>query len=149
MDTENDFENNNILRIFINILDGFLDLISSKYCFNQIQCQSIRQIILILNVHYWIKRCILSSQVIFSIKMCRNLPNYIQWLIFLQTMNMKYNFSEIIYHVLRYWKWFAEINDSALPPSLMYIYVCDFSDTVKAFDTIFLLYFQISVNLFW
>ena len=26
MDTENYFENNNILRIFINILDGFLDL---------------------------------------------------------------------------------------------------------------------------
>ena len=25
---------------------------------------------------------------------------------------MKYNFSEIIYHVLGYWKWFAEINDS-------------------------------------
>ena len=30
MDTENDFENNKILRIFINILDDFLDLISSK-----------------------------------------------------------------------------------------------------------------------
>ena len=30
MDTENDFENNNIVRIFINILDDFLDLISSK-----------------------------------------------------------------------------------------------------------------------
>ena len=30
MDTENDFENNNILRIFINILDDFLDFISSK-----------------------------------------------------------------------------------------------------------------------
>ena len=30
MDTENDFENNNGLRIFINILDDFLDLISSK-----------------------------------------------------------------------------------------------------------------------
>ena len=27
-DTENDFENNNILRIFIIILDDFLDLIS-------------------------------------------------------------------------------------------------------------------------
>ena len=27
---ENDFENNNILRIFINILDDFLDLISSE-----------------------------------------------------------------------------------------------------------------------
>ena len=27
-------------------------------------------------------------------------------------MKMKYNFSEIIYHVLGYWKWFAEINDS-------------------------------------
>jgi len=30
MDTENDFENNTILRIFINIFDDFLDLISSK-----------------------------------------------------------------------------------------------------------------------
>ena len=30
MDTENEFENNNILRIFINILDDFLDFISSK-----------------------------------------------------------------------------------------------------------------------
>ena len=30
MDTENDFEDNNILQIFINILDDFLDLISSK-----------------------------------------------------------------------------------------------------------------------
>ena len=30
METENNLENNNILRIFINILDGFLDLISSK-----------------------------------------------------------------------------------------------------------------------
>ena len=30
MDTENDFENNKILRIFINIFDDFLDLISSK-----------------------------------------------------------------------------------------------------------------------
>ena len=29
MDTENDFENN-ILQIFINTLDDFLDLISSK-----------------------------------------------------------------------------------------------------------------------
>ena len=30
MDTTNDFENNIILRIFKNILDDFLDLISSK-----------------------------------------------------------------------------------------------------------------------
>ena len=30
MDTENDFEKNNILRIFINLLDDFLDLISLK-----------------------------------------------------------------------------------------------------------------------
>ena len=30
MDTENDFENNNILRIFINILDDLLDLIFLK-----------------------------------------------------------------------------------------------------------------------
>ena len=30
MDTENDFENNNILLIFINIFDNFLDLISPK-----------------------------------------------------------------------------------------------------------------------
>ena len=29
-DAENNFENNNILRIFINILGDFLDLISSK-----------------------------------------------------------------------------------------------------------------------
>ena len=29
MDTENDFENNKILLIFINILDDFLDLMSS------------------------------------------------------------------------------------------------------------------------
>ena len=29
-DTENDFESNNILPIFINILDYFLGLISSK-----------------------------------------------------------------------------------------------------------------------
>ena len=34
---------------------------------------------------------------------------------------MKYNFSEIIYHVLGYWKWFAEINDSTL--LLMSIYL--------------------------
>ena len=27
-------------------------------------------------------------------------------------MKIKYNYSEIIHHVLRYWKWFAEINDS-------------------------------------
>ena len=27
-------------------------------------------------------------------------------------MKMKYNFSEIIYHVIGYWKWFAEINAS-------------------------------------
>ena len=32
-DTGNDYENINILRIFINILDDFLDLISSKYFF--------------------------------------------------------------------------------------------------------------------
>ena len=30
MDTDNDFENSNMLRIFIHILDDFLDLISSK-----------------------------------------------------------------------------------------------------------------------
>ena len=30
MDTEKYFENNNIWRIFINILDDFLDLISSQ-----------------------------------------------------------------------------------------------------------------------
>ena len=30
MDTENDFENNNILLIFINILADFRDLIASK-----------------------------------------------------------------------------------------------------------------------
>ena len=30
MNTENDYENNNILRIFINVLDDFLDLITSK-----------------------------------------------------------------------------------------------------------------------
>ena len=30
MDTENNFENNNMLRIFINILDDFLEFISSK-----------------------------------------------------------------------------------------------------------------------
>ena len=42
MDTENDFENNNILRIFINILDDFLELIY-KYFQNQIHCQSIRK----------------------------------------------------------------------------------------------------------
>ena len=31
MDSENDFENNNILRIFISILDDFLDLIFKTY----------------------------------------------------------------------------------------------------------------------
>ena len=30
IDTENNFENNNILQIFIDIVDDFLDLISSK-----------------------------------------------------------------------------------------------------------------------
>ena len=34
MDTENNFENNNILRIFIKILDDFLYLISSKSFLN-------------------------------------------------------------------------------------------------------------------
>ena len=52
MDTEKDFENNNILLTFINTLDNFLDLISSKYFLNQIHFKSIRKIILILNVHY-------------------------------------------------------------------------------------------------
>ena len=35
MDTENDFENNKILLIFINILDDFLDLMSSIKLSNQ------------------------------------------------------------------------------------------------------------------
>ena len=37
MDTENDFENNNILRISINILGDILELIY-KYFQNQIHC---------------------------------------------------------------------------------------------------------------
>ena len=43
MNTENDFENNNILRIFIDILDDFMDSIFLKYFLNQIHCQSIKK----------------------------------------------------------------------------------------------------------
>ena len=44
IDTDNYYENNSILPIFINILDDFLGLISWKYFLNQIHCQSIRKV---------------------------------------------------------------------------------------------------------
>ena len=47
----------------------------------------------------------------------------ISQLSFLQTMKMKYNFSGILYPVLGYWKWFAEINDSTpLNKGSLYVY---------------------------
>ena len=49
---------------------------------------------------------------LFSIKIWRKLTKFYPMTIIFQTMKMKYNFSEIIYHVLGYWKWFTEINDS-------------------------------------
>ena len=56
MDTEKDCSNNKILQIFINIYYDFMDLILilifNKLFLNQIHCQSIRKIILIVNVHY-------------------------------------------------------------------------------------------------
>ena len=72
--------------------------------------QTVYRGVLILNVHYWIKRCILSE--IFSIKLWRKLTKFYPMTTFLQTMKMKYNFSEIIYRFLGYWKCFAELNDS-------------------------------------
>ena len=112
-DTENDYESNNILRIFINILvwfSGFniLKVIfeSNSLSINKKNHINIKCSLLDKTLHY-------VKTEIFSIKLWRNLPNYIQWLYFLQTIKMKYNFSDIIYHVHGYWKWFAEINDSA------------------------------------
>ena len=44
----------------------------------------------------------------------------------LQVIKLKYKFSEITYHVLGYWNWFAEINDSTplyiLQSTLIYMY---------------------------
>ena len=82
MDTENDFENNNIVRIFINILDDFDWLIDKAL--HSVKSE------------------------IFSIKLWRKLTKSYPMTI----MKMKYNFSETIFHVLGYWKWFAEMNDS-------------------------------------
>ena len=76
MDTENDFENNNILQIFINILDDFLNLIYSKVIFksNSLSINKKNQI----NIKWLLLNKTLHSAMseIFSIKLWRNLTKF-------------------------------------------------------------------------
>ena len=105
-DTEIAFENNKILRIFINILFSGFNILKVIFKSNSVSINK--------KNHINIKCSLLNKTLhsvkseIFSIKE-ENLPNSIQLLSFLHTIKVKYNYSEITYRVLGYWNWFAEL----------------------------------------
>ena len=104
-DTENEFKNNNILRIFINICTWWFS------GFNILQVSFKSDSLSINKKNHINIKCSLNKTLqfdkteIFSIKLWRNLSKLYPMTTISSDHKIKYNFHG-------YWKWFAEINDS-------------------------------------